>query len=333
MKKYFLRTVAATSLITMTFGLSVFAAPQKMSDGNTFDPEFYASTYPDVKAALGTDPNALYQHYLTFGKKEGRLPYASNKKASTSTQATNTTDTANATKIMNETFMYGLTQSAFTYETEIYAAELNAALTGHPLKTYQQYKRYFSYEKSGIVEETPYLIFEETRTPLKNGKTKRTTQYTGDPQDVWIVGPIDAWVDYNIAYNADGTVNTLIPKNDPDSCQTWHFAYDALGRVTDAVSTRNNDSGSFLYHMDYDKNNRIATMQYGISQYGKSSFYRTYTFSYDAAGNLISATGSNPAIVWKCAYTNGNLASVEQWFYQNPQCTSGDHYTTKMTYY
>lgn len=41
-----------------------------------FDPVFYAQTYPDVAAAIGTDPQALYCHYLTSGAAEGRLAHA-----------------------------------------------------------------------------------------------------------------------------------------------------------------------------------------------------------------------------------------------------------------
>lgn len=41
-----------------------------------FDPIYYAQTYPDVAAALGTDATALYNHYVNFGQKEGRIPYA-----------------------------------------------------------------------------------------------------------------------------------------------------------------------------------------------------------------------------------------------------------------
>ena len=37
-----------------------------------FDANFYARKYPDVVAAVGTDPGALYQHYVTFGCNEGR---------------------------------------------------------------------------------------------------------------------------------------------------------------------------------------------------------------------------------------------------------------------
>ncbi len=37
-----------------------------------FDAEYYAETYPDVAAALGTDETALLTHYLTLGIYEGR---------------------------------------------------------------------------------------------------------------------------------------------------------------------------------------------------------------------------------------------------------------------
>ena len=61
-------TIFANSMVA-------FAAPQTMPDGNTFDPEYYAEHNPDVVAVFGTDANALYNHYKTYGIKEGRLPY------------------------------------------------------------------------------------------------------------------------------------------------------------------------------------------------------------------------------------------------------------------
>ena len=41
-----------------------------------FDPAFYASTYPDVVSVLGNSTDALYNHYVTYGMKEGRYPYS-----------------------------------------------------------------------------------------------------------------------------------------------------------------------------------------------------------------------------------------------------------------
>ena len=68
--------------------MTVQAAPRTMADGNVFDAAFYAATYPDVAAALGTDEAVLYQHYLLFGKAEGRLPYAQSSTAVTSSLVT-----------------------------------------------------------------------------------------------------------------------------------------------------------------------------------------------------------------------------------------------------
>ncbi len=45
-----------------------------LTNGNTFDPELYASLYyDDVVKEYGTDPDALYDHYLHYGMNEGRI--------------------------------------------------------------------------------------------------------------------------------------------------------------------------------------------------------------------------------------------------------------------
>ena len=74
------KLIAGILLLVMitTMGTTVEAAPKKMKDGNVFDAEFYAATYPDVVAALGTSEQALYNHYLNNGIHEGRLPYQPN---------------------------------------------------------------------------------------------------------------------------------------------------------------------------------------------------------------------------------------------------------------
>ncbi|MCR5716241.1 MAG: hypothetical protein K6G23_05300 [Lachnospiraceae bacterium] len=42
-------------------------------NASNFDNEAYAEMYPDLKAAFGTDATALYNHYVTSGKAEGRV--------------------------------------------------------------------------------------------------------------------------------------------------------------------------------------------------------------------------------------------------------------------
>ncbi|MDE7031219.1 MAG: CapA family protein, partial [Lachnospiraceae bacterium] len=68
---------------------TVCAAPERMPDGTIFDADYYAQTYPDVAMVTGTDSAALYQHYINFGKSEGR-------------SATNPADEAEVRKMQNE---------------------------------------------------------------------------------------------------------------------------------------------------------------------------------------------------------------------------------------
>lgn len=83
--KRFLLTGILVSSIFFTLSENVNAAPKVMPDGTTFDAEFYANTYPDVKSAVGNDEAALYNHYVQHGKAEGR------KATATSTTPASTT--------------------------------------------------------------------------------------------------------------------------------------------------------------------------------------------------------------------------------------------------
>jgi len=67
---------ALTAVLAWSYALPVFAAPVTLPDGTVFDPEYYAEQNPDVVASFGTDPYALYVHYMYYGKQEGRAPYA-----------------------------------------------------------------------------------------------------------------------------------------------------------------------------------------------------------------------------------------------------------------
>ena len=87
MKGKLVKTIAAVCAATMLFGMTALAAPKTMSDGGTFDPEYYAQQNPDVVAALGTDENVLYQHYLNNGRAEGRLPYAAGTASTSASQS------------------------------------------------------------------------------------------------------------------------------------------------------------------------------------------------------------------------------------------------------
>lgn len=68
------------SMITAFFATAVVAGALAFSSidaqaAETFDPVFYVATYADVAAAFGTDANALYNHYTTYGRSEGRKAF------------------------------------------------------------------------------------------------------------------------------------------------------------------------------------------------------------------------------------------------------------------
>lgn len=73
MKRRFF-VMAAMVMSLYAANMTAYAAPETMPDGTVFDAEYYAETYPDVKAAFGNDKDALYNHYVTYGRNEGRKP-------------------------------------------------------------------------------------------------------------------------------------------------------------------------------------------------------------------------------------------------------------------
>ena len=77
MKKNLLIKIAAAALTASTVltPMNVWAVPITMPDGQTFDGAYYAAMNPDVVRAIGADVSVLYQHYLKYGKAEGRKPY------------------------------------------------------------------------------------------------------------------------------------------------------------------------------------------------------------------------------------------------------------------
>ena len=58
----------------LTFGGTATVSAATLRD--VFDAQYYSETYSDLKDAFGTNQTALYKHYQTFGKSEGRTSTA-----------------------------------------------------------------------------------------------------------------------------------------------------------------------------------------------------------------------------------------------------------------
>ncbi len=65
-----LRVEAAGKKTTKTTAIN---ATTKAALKTAFDADYYASKYPDIKAAYGTDKEAMFNHFLNYGMKEGRM--------------------------------------------------------------------------------------------------------------------------------------------------------------------------------------------------------------------------------------------------------------------
>lgn len=65
------RIMIAAAMMAM-----IFAGSSMSAEAAKFNPAFYAAKYADVRAAFGSDASALYNHYITYGQKEGRMPDA-----------------------------------------------------------------------------------------------------------------------------------------------------------------------------------------------------------------------------------------------------------------
>ena len=76
-RKIIVAAMAVAMAFTISEGTKMVTSPAHadQEDADSCDPLYYAALYPDVAAAVGTSPEALYNHYVNFGQKEGRIPY------------------------------------------------------------------------------------------------------------------------------------------------------------------------------------------------------------------------------------------------------------------
>ena len=76
MKKMGKKVMAAAmaAAIMAGSGMTAEATPARMADGTLFDSDYYVESNPDLMPIYGRDTGLLYQHYVRFGKAEGRAP-------------------------------------------------------------------------------------------------------------------------------------------------------------------------------------------------------------------------------------------------------------------
>ena len=76
MKKYLSAiTMIVTLAVMMLCSAPITARATDASTNTKFDYKYYADTYPDVKKEYGYNKDALWNHYVQYGQKEGRKCY------------------------------------------------------------------------------------------------------------------------------------------------------------------------------------------------------------------------------------------------------------------
>ena len=165
-KKLIKGLAVLTSLtVAISFqSVTLLAAPVQMPDGSTFDAEYYAENNPDVVAVYGSNnPGGMYEHYVIYGKREGRLPYAGADKVKT------TTATAQTKR--------GTSQDAAAY----YARSVfigDSVLVG--------YRNYLAKKKDSPVSSATFLAASSySAAHALNEKDSLHPIYRGKKQPVW----------------------------------------------------------------------------------------------------------------------------------------------------
>lgn len=75
----FKKAAALTLCLSFLFGATVQAEGTSVNGidySAVFDAEYYYNAYPDVQQAIGQDADALLQHFINSGMKEGRIAKA-----------------------------------------------------------------------------------------------------------------------------------------------------------------------------------------------------------------------------------------------------------------
>ena len=131
---------------------------------DVFDAEYYSATYSDLAAAFNTDAKALYNHYVQYGQKEGRIvvPFIDLKKYREAYADLNAAFGDNWDAYLNHYLTYGVYEGrkAFgkSFDARAYAdryADLKAAFGYDVLALYNHYVQYGRNEGRNAMPDVP----------------------------------------------------------------------------------------------------------------------------------------------------------------------------------
>lgn len=256
------KILAVTAMVmVLSTSMTTFAAPKEVqSEGETFtfDAEFYANNNPDVVAALGNSADAMLQHYVQYGRAEGRKAYNGDTGVTTTTTAT--TETVAKTVEPQPTYIELIEGSDGSIAEKIYCEhDANGRISkktvwnyiyGEPNGPSLIYT--YSYNENGDMTQ-------ETVTDAFNGKIY------GDDS-------------YSYEYDAQGRISVCY-----HGSTRIDYVYDANGRLSKQNETWNGQpTGTNTY--TYDKNGRMIKESRSLEN------GYAYTYTYDKQGRIATRT-------------------------------------------
>ncbi len=251
------KVLAMTAMVlVLSSSMTTFAAPKEVEVNGekfTFDAEYYAQNNPDVVAALGSSEEAVLQHYVQYGRAEGRAAYDGDTgaKATSTTTTTATKSTESQPKYMEFVVKSGNVTEHIDY---VYDANGN--------KTSESSYRLTSGGTGGL---------DYTCT------TTYSYNENGDVSKETVTGPNgESWHNYSYSYKYDdqGRISVCYADGEVRS-----YVYDSNGRLSKISSVYNGlPYGECTY--TYDKNGRV------IKKTGDLETGYDYTYTYDKQGRL-----------------------------------------------
>lgn len=247
-----------TATIVLTSSMTVFAAPKEVDvngDKFTFDAEYYANNNPDVVAALGNSADAMLQHYVQYGRSEGRAAYNGDAGAKA------TTTTATATKSVESQPTY-----IELYETDGTVAE----------------KIYCEHDENGRISKKTvwnYIYGTPSRASFiytysynENGDMARETITDAGTGDVYGDNS------YSYEYDSQGRISVCC-----HGSTRIDYVYDANGRLSKQNETYNGlSTGTCTY--TYNKKGQLTKKTHDLA-----TGY-DYTYTYDKQGRIATET-------------------------------------------
>ena len=244
-RKIIVAAMAVAMAFTISEGTKMVTSPAHadQEDADSFDPLYYAALYPDVAAAVGTSPEALYNHYVNFGQKEGRIPYeGASGGESVDVTADTAADTATVTTPVQTTVDIG--NGPFWLFTD--GEEVDKATFLQEKQRLQQQFDAGGYVHIGWTEEQVQarLLSLKDQYPegmkvgnCTAGAAKITNGLYGNPYDIRV-----GWVaqgDDDVLMTVDG----CIPKR---SIGSRDIPAESFVRVGDEIGTRADGRGHVM---------------------------------------------------------------------------------------